>query len=87
MDGRVRQLLSEALAAAGLTCVTAEDVVATGKLRSHHLIDHVAICPRWAAAVEVVVHCWEAQDDDGVHLSDHPTVAIDIKPVVPSREG
>ena len=84
---RGRKLLSEAFDAAGLICVTAEDVLAAGKLRCHHLVDHIAVCSRWAAAAEVVVHCWEAQDDDGVRLSDHPTVAIDIGPAGASVEG
>jgi endonuclease/exonuclease/phosphatase family metal-dependent hydrolase len=75
-----RQLLSEALEAAGLTCATAEDVVAAGKLHESHLIDHIAICSHWADSTDIQLSCWEHVDVDGARLSDHPTVAIDIDP-------
>jgi hypothetical protein len=75
---RVRSLLSDALAAADLTCVTAEDVVATGRLRATHLVDHVAICRRWVEQHDVRMSCWERTADDGSRLSDHPTVAVDL---------
>lgn len=75
-----RQLLTDALDAAGLTCVTVEDVVATGRLQADHLVDHIVICSRLAARSGVALHCWERRDDDGTHLSDHPTVAVDVVP-------
>lgn len=53
------------------------DVVAAGMLRSHHLGDH--ICVSTSLADDVAVRCWETVDDDGVRLSDHPTVAIDLR--------
>jgi hypothetical protein len=79
---RGRDLLTSALDGAGLTCVTAEDVVASGKLRRSHLVDHIAISASWAERAEVALRCWETTDADGVRLSDHPTVAIDVAPVL-----
>ena len=73
-----RQLLTDALDDAGLICASAEDVVATGKLRAHHLVDHIAICSRWAVRSDLALHCWEHIDIDGTRLSDHPTVALDV---------
>jgi hypothetical protein len=76
-----RDLLTRALDDAGLTCVTDEDVVATGKLRASRLVDHIAICDRWANLPAAHLTCWEKTDHDGIHLSDHPTVAIDLMPL------
>ena len=73
-----RDLLTSALAGAELICMTDEDVVSTGKLRATHLVDHIAICRRWATGSRSELTCWEQIDDDGTRLSDHPTVAIDL---------
>ena len=73
-----RDLLTRALDEAQLICLTDEDVVASGKLRESHLVDHIAICRRWARGSRSEVTCWEQIDDDGTRLSDHPTVAIDL---------
>lgn len=75
---RGRALLTTALDEADLTCVTAEDVVTTGKLHDAHLVDHISVCRRWASETDITLHCWERTDSDGVQLSDHPTVAIDL---------
>jgi endonuclease/exonuclease/phosphatase family metal-dependent hydrolase len=83
---RGRDLLTAALTGADLECVTAEDVVATGKLQRSHLVDHIAISRSWARCSEVKLQCWEATDADGVHLSDHPTVLIDLEFVGSSAE-
>jgi endonuclease/exonuclease/phosphatase family metal-dependent hydrolase len=82
---RGRELLAQALHDVDLVCMTDEDVVATGKLRESHLVDHIAICRRWAAEHEVRLNCWEKTDPDGTHLSDHPTVAIDLIPTTPTN--
>ena len=37
-----RDLVTEGLSAAGMTCVTEMDVVAGGLLQGHHLVDHLA---------------------------------------------
>jgi endonuclease/exonuclease/phosphatase family metal-dependent hydrolase len=75
---RGRELLTEALEVADLECVTAEDVVAGGKLERSHLVDHIALSRTWVERSAVTLRCWEMTDEDGTRLSDHPTVAIDI---------
>jgi endonuclease/exonuclease/phosphatase family metal-dependent hydrolase len=80
-----RELLSQGLHDADLVCVTDEDVVAAGKLHESHLVDHIAICHRWADEFEVRLNCWERVDADGTRLSDHPTVAIDLTPSSPTK--
>jgi hypothetical protein len=73
----VRRQLTGVLDRHDLASPTAIDVVAAGLLRSHHLVDHICISTSLAADVEV--RCWETVDDDGVRLSDHPTVAVDLR--------
>ena len=75
---RVRSALTEALDRAELECVTTEDVVATGRLDDQHLVDHVAVSRDLLTSTEVTMTCWPRTDADGVRLSDHPTVAIDL---------
>jgi endonuclease/exonuclease/phosphatase family metal-dependent hydrolase len=77
---RGRRLLTDALERASLVCLTAGDVVAEGLLRETHLVDHIAVCQAWRSRQEVAVACWERTDDDGIRLSDHPTVAVDLRP-------
>lgn len=84
---RGRGLLTQALDDVDLACVTAEDVVATGKLRESHLIDHIALCTRWNISPDIRLTCWEQTDPDGTHLSDHPTVAIDLHPTPPLKHS
>jgi endonuclease/exonuclease/phosphatase family metal-dependent hydrolase len=66
--------LRGALRHVGLECLTTEDVVAGGKLRCNHLIDHVCVSEPLVAMGEV--SCWEPTRADGVVLSDHPGVAV-----------
>jgi endonuclease/exonuclease/phosphatase family metal-dependent hydrolase len=73
-SARMAEMLRRSLDQAGLTCVTTEDAVATGKLRTHHLIDHSCISEPLVLAGEV--SCWEPTRSDGVVLSDHPGVAV-----------
>lgn len=73
-DTRAR--LSAALSTADLRCVTEEDVVATGKLKAHHLVDH--ICLTADLARDAIVSCWENVDADGQRLSDHPVVVAEL---------
>jgi endonuclease/exonuclease/phosphatase family metal-dependent hydrolase len=77
---RGRELLSDALDRASLVCLTSKDVVAAGLLRETHLVDHIAICRDWSSRLTSELSCWERIDDDGVRLSDHPTVAVDLVP-------
>jgi endonuclease/exonuclease/phosphatase family metal-dependent hydrolase len=71
-----RDRLTDALSRAGLVCATDLDVVSAGLLEAHHLIDHICVTPDLAK--DATVHCWEARDDAGQRLSDHPTVAVDL---------
>ncbi len=73
-----RGLLADALAQARVALATDEDVVAAGKLRQHHLIDHICLNDEWLSRFSVSVRCWEPTASDGTRLSDHPGVAIDI---------
>jgi hypothetical protein len=77
---RGRDLLTQAMHDANLVCATDEDAVAAGKLRESHLVDHIAICRRWADGSRVRLNCWEKTDQDGIRLSDHPAIAIDLVP-------
>ncbi len=67
-----RQLLADALEAAGLSCVTEEEFVKTGKLKKKHLIDH--ICVRKGS--EERVKSVEPWDPDG--MSDHRGVCVEL---------
>lgn len=71
-----RDRLGEALDAAGLRCITAMDPLALG-LTSGHLIDHICTTPDLAASARV--SCWDRYDATGQRLSDHPTVAADMR--------
>lgn len=75
-----RDLLSAALQAARLSCVTAEDFTATRKLRSRHNIDHICVDDRWAGFVSGV-GAWEGIASDGTRLSDHNGVWVDLAPI------
>ncbi len=72
----VRDALTAALEAGELRELTAQDVVTTGHLQCHHLVDHVCVS-RWLE-VDAELRCWEQVDDRGIRLSDHPTVAVDL---------
>lgn len=71
-----RDRLTSGLERAGLVCATADDVVAAGLLRSHHLVDHICVPADLSERTEI--HCWENIADNGQRLSDHPVVALDL---------
>jgi hypothetical protein len=73
MEGR-RSLL-EGLAASGLACVTRTEHVPHGKLAHPH-IDHICVPDRWAAGSRVV-EAWPGTID-GVRLSDHSAVVVEV---------
>lgn len=72
----VRCLLTDAFKAAELTCVTEEDFVASGKLAGRHSVDHICLSSSLAEAV-CHVDAWEGTEE-GVKLSDHNGVAVEI---------
>lgn len=71
-----RELLGQAMAAADLVCLTDTDMVATGQLAEHHLIDHVLASRLLVDTADVA--CGEPIYDDGVRVSDHPAVVVAI---------
>jgi hypothetical protein len=75
---KVRAALTRALDDAGLVCVTTEDVVRSGRLADQHLVDHIAVSETLLTSMEATMSCWARTDTDGVRLSDHPTVAVDL---------
>ena len=70
-----RSLVSEALEAAELECVTEEDFTSTLGL-SRHSIDHICLSAEIVSSV-VEVGAWEGTVD-GVRLSDHNGVYVDL---------
>ncbi len=73
-----RDLLSKALIEAGLRCVTEVDFVAAGKLEKRHTVDHLCMDEAMAARVENV-GAWERTRPDGLLLSDHSGVMVDLR--------
>lgn len=72
-----RDLLTHALSDVGLKCVTDEDFVLTGKLRDRHTVDHLCMDEAFSNRV-VYVGAWERTRADGVQLSDHSGIFVDI---------
>jgi endonuclease/exonuclease/phosphatase family metal-dependent hydrolase len=71
-----REMLRAALDAAGLVCVTETERVPAGKL-DHGPIDHVCVSARLASRAKVH-DAWEGVDAEGVHMSDHCGIAVEI---------
>lgn len=73
-----RRVLLDALAAAELACVTGHDLVGAGHLTTRSRIDHLCFD---AVSIEggVQVGAWEAGRGDGVRLSDHNGVFVDLQ--------
>ncbi len=72
-----RDMLSEALSGAGLKCVTEQDFVAAGKLEKRHTVDHLCMDESLAARV-ATVDAWERTRPDGLRMSDHSGVLVDL---------
>lgn len=71
---QTREALLRAADAAGLKCLTGEDVVARGKLRRNHLVDHILATDGFVVREGIV--CWEPTTTGGLRMSDHPGVAV-----------
>lgn len=69
--------MSDALEVAGLSCVTELDFVAAGKLEKRHTVDHLCMDESLSARV-VNVDAWERTRPDGLMLSDHSGVMVDL---------
>jgi hypothetical protein len=74
---RGRELLTAELKSADLWCITEEDLVEVGKLSTRSTIDHVYLDANSATRV-LAVGAWEAGRGDGVRLSDHNGIYIDL---------
>ena len=69
-----RRLLWLALDVAGLTCLTTEDAVLSGQLKSDHLIDHICVSPELSEGSKVEM--WERESSDDVRMCDHAGGAV-----------
>ena len=74
---RGREMLSAALSNAGLKCVTEEDFVKAGKLKHRHTVDHLCMDEALAARV-VGVDAWERTSVDGLSMSDHSGILVNL---------
>jgi len=74
---RGRQVLRDALAMAGLVCLTETERFSPGQLRASP-IDHICASPGSGRRIRSQVEGWERTDDDGVRLSDHSGVLATI---------
>ena len=75
---RGRAALVEGLRAADLICVTSTDRVPDGWL-AHPPIDHVCVSAALSAGASVV-EAWNGTTSDGVHLSDHSALVVELVP-------
>jgi hypothetical protein len=72
----VAHLLQDGLTAAGMACVTRTEHVPPGKLAEPH-IDHICVAEAWAQRSRVV-EAWPGMID-GVRLSDHSAIVVEIE--------
>jgi len=73
-EGRNR--LTNALRDADLFCATEDDLVVEGKLAKLRTIDHICVPSAWPHSVDV--GAWEGTCEDGVRLSDHNGICVDL---------
>ena len=72
---RSRQIITDALDATGLSCVTEFDARAEGFVHDKSLVDHICVPRGWEPLEATVV---DRFDEDGKALSDHPIVIVEI---------
>jgi endonuclease/exonuclease/phosphatase family metal-dependent hydrolase len=73
---RGRAALVDGLRAAELVCLTSTDRVPAGRL-AHPPIDHVCVSASLGAGA-AVVDAWEGTTADGVRLSDHSGLVVEL---------
>lgn len=75
--GAARQAVTEGLARAGMRCLTETDLVETGAISDRSHVEHICVTDD----LEPVgpLHAWDRFDDHGRELSDHPTLAVDLR--------
>jgi hypothetical protein len=71
-----REALRTGLDVAGLSCLTETESIPPGVL-AHGPIDHICLSDPLCAGARVVA-AWEGTDGDGVRLSDHSGVVVEI---------
>jgi endonuclease/exonuclease/phosphatase family metal-dependent hydrolase len=71
---RCRTALLAGLPGLGLACATSADRVPSGALRAP-VIDHVLVPSSWSARV---ASAWEGTNADGIDLSDHSGVVVEV---------
>ena len=71
-----RQAVTDGLGAAGRRCLTEENLEASGVLSRSH-VEHICASLDLEPVGPMLV--WDRVDDQGKHLSDHPTIAIDLQ--------
>ncbi len=74
-----REQLRAGLREADLVCTTETERVPAGLL-AYPNIDHVCLSSELAARARVK-HAWRGTDDDGVRLSDHSGLVVEIGPL------
>ena len=70
------RLLEDGLSTAGLVCVTRTERVPSGKLSKPH-IDHICLPTSWAERTRVV-EAWPGTTAEGVRLSDHSGIVVQV---------
>lgn len=73
---RGRRMLREAMASLGLFCATETERVPAGAL-TWPPIDHVLLPTAWEPRAAVVA-AWEGRAEDGVRLSDHSGLVVEV---------
>jgi endonuclease/exonuclease/phosphatase family metal-dependent hydrolase len=72
-----REMLTRAFERCDLKCLTEEDFVAAKKLKTRSTIDHICVDTSWASSVQHV-DAWEPTHDDGIRISDHNGVVVEL---------
>lgn len=74
---RARTVLREGLGALGLSCASEWDCLPDAAIR-HSPIDHVVVPAEWVVRTKVVC-AWEGIDANGVKLSDHSGLVVEVE--------
>ena len=72
-----RQAATDGLDQAGLVCLTQVDLAPAGVVSERSHVEH--ICASAELTPESSVLAWDRVDTEGIRLSDHPTIAIDLR--------
>ena len=70
-----RAAMTDALSRTGLRCLTEVDLVESGAITHRSHVEHICVSDELTASP---VLAWDRFDADGVSVSDHPTLAVDL---------